>query len=1004
MFKYLALLLTLFCLAKVNAQSYTTASLSGFNADVIANGVGTASSSITNDLGSTRALVSSNFQAVSGNAAPAYSVPNSGVISSVSTTGLTFQLAPYSGNNALRLTNQNQSGTLTLNTPISGTTVYVLALGSEHNGTMNVKVNFGDGSSQSFNGLAINDWYNASTVNLATNGIGRVNITNNALEGSATTPHFYQFPLTLNSSNFSKTITGITVTKTDATQGASPGGAIISVFAATIDVSTPAACVAPTAQPTALTLTGTFTNVTGSFTASSPAANKYLVLRTVGATGPSVQPVNGVQYNAGDVIGNATVVSSSVTTSFIDNSIVSGTNYTYTVYGFNGVACSNAAYNTTAPLQGTVTAPAIPTPVVSGDTLWVQAQNNIQLDNYNNFDVPVIFPSDTISFRKIIMVFTLGKYQCPPGSQYCGDWDYTIQNFVMTPTDTFELARLVTPYANAGAPRTPWTWTQRYYYDVTDFYPLLKDSAFMRLMYQGYSGGFTANIRFAFIKGTPPRNVKGIKRLWHGSFAYGSTADPIENHFPAVPTTVPAGSQSADLKFTVTGHGSDGSNCSEFCTKYYQVYNGSTFLEQKLIWRDNCGLNNLYPQSGTWIYNRANWCPGDLIYPNVHSFGTVTGGNVINPDINFQTYGGSGAASYTTEGDLFFYGAYNHTTDASLERIISPSNYEADFRANPSCDQPQVKVKNLGGTTISTITFQYGVAGYPTQAYTATGLNLAPMAEADVSLPSVATLNTMTTSNSATFQVIISQVNGAADNYSKNDTLSTAFVTAANWPSQFAVTIRSNNNFTETTWKIENMSGTVMAQRIPTAAVTTYTDQVGALPPGCYKLTVSDAGCDGLYWWANSSSTGIGALYVRSQDLSTFIPFSNGLPTPYYSGSNVIIPLYSQDFGCGFVQYFRVSTATAVTTPPVVANDMSVSPNPFSTQMNVAVTVTRGGKIELQLVDMEGRVAYRTTLIAQPGANMLLMNVPAKIAAGVYVLKAQLNGQAFSQKVVKVGE
>ena len=33
------------------------------------------------------------------------------------------------------------------------------------------------------------------------------------------------------------------------------------------------------------------------------------------------------------------------------------------------------------------------------------------------------------------------------------------------------------------APRTPWGWKQRYYFDVTDFYPVLKNAATIRLSY-----------------------------------------------------------------------------------------------------------------------------------------------------------------------------------------------------------------------------------------------------------------------------------------------------------------------------------------------------------------------------------------------------------------------------------------------------------------------------------------------------------------------------------------
>src|SRR4051812_2891710 len=80
----------------------------------------------------------------------------------------------------------------------------------------------------------------------------------------------------------------------------------------------------------------------------------------------------------------------------------------------------------------------------NGDTTWVQAHSDIWLDNYNNFDSTVQFPDGTKSYRKIYMIFTLGKYQCPGSPQYCGDWDYTVQNFLMTPGgDTLELSRLI---------------------------------------------------------------------------------------------------------------------------------------------------------------------------------------------------------------------------------------------------------------------------------------------------------------------------------------------------------------------------------------------------------------------------------------------------------------------------------------------------------------------------------------------------------------------------------
>lgn len=531
-----------------------------------------------------------------------------------------------------------------------------------------------------------------------------------------------------------------------------------------------------------------------------------------------------------------------------------------------------------------------------GDTTWVQAQNDVQLDWYNDFDAPVNFPSGTVSYRKIIMVFTLGKYQCPAGTQYCGDWDYTVQNFLMTPTDTFELSRLITPYANASYPRTPWGWKQRYYFDVTDFYPLLKNAATIRLSYHNYSGGFTGNIKFAFIEGTPPRNVTGIKRLWHGAFPFGRSTDPIENYLPATTVTAPANTQQANMNFTVTGHGSDNAGCSEFCSKYYQVYANNSLKETKTIWKDNCGSNNLYPQSGTWVYNRAGWCPGEQVSANVHTLGAVTAGNPLNVDVNFQTYTDNGNASYIIESALFFYGAYNQTVDAAVENIIAPNDYEGNFRANPICGNPVVVIKNTGATTINSVDLQYGVVGQTLQTYTVSGMSLASSKDTTITLPDLSALTTLQAGSINKFVVSIQQVNRNSDGYAVNNSMVSSFVAAPDWPGQFAMVIKSNNYAAQTKWRIEDLNGTVIKQRSPIAALTVYTDSL-ELPDGCYRLVVTDANCDGLSWWANTAA-GKGYIYTAKRD-GAIIPFTNGLPA--YPAA------LSPDFGCGFTQYFRVS-------------------------------------------------------------------------------------------------
>ena len=537
---------------------------------------------------------------------------------------------------------------------------------------------------------------------------------------------------------------------------------------------------------------------------------------------------------------------------------------------------------------------------VPGDTTWVQAQNDTQMPNYGDYNQPVSFPDGTVSYRKIIMVFTLGKYTCPSGSQYCGDWDYTVQNFVTTSNnETFELGRLITPYAGTTWPRTPMSWKERYFFDVTDFYTILKNAATIRTFYQGYSGGFTANIKFAFIEGTPPRNVTGIQRLWNGSFAFGSTTDPIDSHVAATSFTAPANTQSAEVKYTLTGHGSDNNGCSEFCAPYYQFRQNNVTLEQKTIWRDNCGSNHLYPQSGTWVYNRGNWCPGDFVLPTTHKISNITAGVTSSVNIHFQPYttpGGSGTSPvYIMETALVFYGAYNYNLDASIEDVISPSDNEAYYRLNPVCGGPVIKVKNTGNTPITSVQFEYSIVGSGVIQTYSSNTAFASGETKEITLAPLTALMTVTGSNNV-FNVKITGLNGVADDYVTNNEMSTFFETAAVWPANFKVGFKPNSSkigsYSETKWRIEDLAGNIIRQRINTTPNIVYWDTLN-LPEGCYSFIVEDGGCNGLYWWANSSA-GTGALQVNT------IP-SNALVA--------IRGLFGGDFGCGLVQNFRVSNS-----------------------------------------------------------------------------------------------
>ena len=624
-----------------------------------------------------------------------------------------------------------------------------------------------------------------------------------------------------------------------------------------------------------------------------------------------------------------------------------------------------------------------------GDTTLVQAHSDIWLNYYNNFDTTVNFPDGSKSYRKIYMVFTLGKYVCPGNPQYCGDWDYTIQTFLMPKTgDTVELGRLISPYANSGNASTPASWKKRYIYDVTDYYPLLKDSATVRILYSGYSGGFTANVKFIFVEGTPMRNVLRVDKIYRSSHNYGDPNNSIENLTVPVVKTAPAGTQAAALSFTVTGHGADDNGCSEFCSKYYQVLLNNVQIAQKDIWRANCGLNQLYPQSGTWVYDRGNWCPGDKVETFHHDLPGVTSNSNYTVDVDFENYTktGSGTPSYTVTAAVFYYDTMNRGLDADLLDVIAPNKFEGYFRENALCGQPTIKVKNNGSQTINSITFGYGLLNDAVNTFTWNG-TLNSKEETVISLPEPWSLRMASGDTSLKyFDAKILMVNGQNDEDHSNNTIIVPFKSAPKWPVQIVVRLATNlatvGAVSETSWKILDLNGNVVAQRNNLAPSTAYEDTV-TLGPSCYKLVVEDLGCDGLYWWANTAQ-GSGSFSVRS--LLSFATF----PLAGY---------FSRDFGCGFSQYFITDFPTDIHSIFNANMEAAIEASPNPARNNVTIQVS-GVSIEdgmISVVNAFGQVV-KEEKCNSTRQNINIENLPS----GAYTVVFQNSKGKLQSKLMIV--
>ena len=195
---------------------YVPAAVTGYTADVIANGSGavTSSTTATIDRGIPTVrwcFANSTFPGLNAT----NSLPANGTIVSISTPGLTFQMDPATSNNSLRIDGAG-SGTLTLTNPQSCSEVMMLA--TEGNGTTAPEkrfvVNFTDGTSQTFTNIIVPDWF-SGTITPAYFVNSRVSAATNAIDlPGGNNPRLYEVRLSLNVTNYNKAVQSVTVSKT----------------------------------------------------------------------------------------------------------------------------------------------------------------------------------------------------------------------------------------------------------------------------------------------------------------------------------------------------------------------------------------------------------------------------------------------------------------------------------------------------------------------------------------------------------------------------------------------------------------------------------------------------------------------------------------------------------------------------------------------------------------------------------------------------------------------
>ncbi len=207
------------------------------------------------------------------------------------------------------------------------------------------------------------------------------------------------------------------------------------------------------------------------------------------------------------------------------------------------------------------------------------------------------------------------QLECPDGGS-CDHWDrWGSVGLVLNPGDPedewekLELARHVTPYRMGMCQ----------FIDVTPVASLLAGEQTLTSFIDTWVGpghsdgdGWYLTVDLAFYPG-PGAQADEVVNIWATkSITVGELDEDanVDSQVDPFTLSVPADATRIEAHLTTTGHSFGNTlNCAEFCHMRQDVFvNGTAFSLDP--WRDDCDLNPVSPQAGTWEYGRNGWCPG----------------------------------------------------------------------------------------------------------------------------------------------------------------------------------------------------------------------------------------------------------------------------------------------------------------------------------------------------------------------------------------------------------
>lgn len=610
------------------------------------------------------------------------------------------------------------------------------------------------------------------------------------------------------------------------------------------------------------------------------------------------------------------------------------------------------------------------------------ADSPIQIVLFENLDDPTT-PTDTVLYWKAGNRYVYENWNIvdsvwvePDEILYKEDLPYYGEPFEVL--DQYEIGRFITPYGiNLSLGPEGFSWI----FDVTDYAHLLQGDVDLSAGNQQE----LIDLKFIMIKGTPPRDVLQLDRIWgkYASYSYKNLDDDISLPAVTLPLLPEADEFKVKTRFTGHGHHSNTGEYPHCCewkdNEHYLLVNGEQVADWHIFQYHDCGLNPVYPQGGTWPGAREGWCPGDMVADHEFEITEYITGDEVTLDYDITPVPpdnlGMGNGNYVVAMHLVQYDESNFETDAEIYDVITPGSTDYYLRKNPVCYDPEIIIRNNGTSPLSSLYFEYGVSGGIQQYFTWNG-NIEHHCKDTVVLP--VTFSSFWLGDTLhNFTVNISQPNGLLDEYIDNDVYVSHFNMPDMYDEPFIMQLKTNNQAYRYSLEVRDVNGNVLLNWDNLENNTIYTDTMD-YGDGCFTIELIDEEDMGLTYWAYP---GQGYGYLRFLDMDS-----------------VIIKNFNADFGRSIFYAFNKGDVSYIQEPNLNGS-ITIHPNPFSEEVYIDFKEINSEAV-IYVYNLQGQQVYSfyNNILQTTRVKIDLNNVPS----GLYVVNVVYNNTMIKKKVIKL--